>query len=67
MSEQNPFQFTIDGEEHTWGGDCECYYLNDCHKCGSPHTHFQPIYGGFITKCDNCDREECERHRIGKE
>lgn len=47
--------FLMDGSEHTKGDrDCCGHFGKEC-KCGGI-LHYQPVYGGFFYKCDNCAR-----------
>ena len=46
--------FYIDGSDHIIGDeDCCGSFAKDCEKCGGI-KHYQPMYGGFIYKCDKC-------------
>lgn len=49
--------FEMDGMPHYRGGeDCCCYTDGKVCKCGG-YMHYQPVYGGYYYKCDECKKE----------
>lgn len=46
----------MDGEIHTSERDCCIILGRECRKC-SGFEHGQPIYGGIMPSCENCDKE----------
>ena len=57
MSEEPKVIFTIDGSEHYSHEETGCcsQFGKRC-ECGG-WMHYQPIYAGYIYKCEKCQKE----------
>ena len=57
MSEQR--WSNVDGMLHVIGDCPTCGSRRDvCRLCRQKSVHYQPIWGGFVEICENCDPNE---------